>query len=306
MNNLSLILSEKAITRFSEILGTEKQAKMYTNAVATILRSNTLLANATQESIYGAVLAAISMGLDISLGEAYIVPYKGQAQFQIGYKGLIKFAIATNQVKKLNACPIYKGQIKTYNALEGNEYDFSVEAEGAPIGYAAVLELHNGYSNSFYMSTEKIKAYGKKYSQSFESKFSPWQTEFDAMACKTVLKKLSPYIPKTTHISYDSAVVIATPDQSFEEANVVMPTYEVGDAEAMQNFEGMDFMAAYKYLKKVKFTEDMTEAMREKLTYYVGDFSDAKELTSVFYDIELNGEFAKIVNDKIKQLNENI
>jgi hypothetical protein len=74
----------------------------------------------------------------------------------------------------------------------------------------------------------------------------------------------------------------------------------------LEKLESMGFFAAYNHLKKNKPTEDMTEVMREKLLYCLGNFQDAKELTSAFFDIELKGEFAKIVNDKIKELNENI
>ena len=303
MNNLELIQSPKAIERFGEILGNERSAKMYVNSVATILRSNNLMQNASRESIYGAVLAAVSMNLDISLGEAYIVPYKGNAAFQIGYKGLIKFAIATNMVKKLNACPIYTGQISEYNALEGNKYDFSVAPSGEPIGYAALLELHNGYTNSWYMSTDAVKKYGKKYSQSYESKFSPWQTAFDEMACKTVLKKLSPYIPKTTNYAYDNSVIIATPDtKSFEDAEVQFETFEVASVDDLQEFEAADFFKATEILKKVKFSEDMTEAVMAKFSEAVNGCKSQADLQR-FFSVTLNGEMVKILNNKKASFN---
>lgn len=41
--------------------------------------------------------AVLNLPIEPSLGRAYLVPYKGQAQFQLGYKGLIELAQRTIQ-----------------------------------------------------------------------------------------------------------------------------------------------------------------------------------------------------------------
>lgn len=45
------------------------------------------------------------------------------------------------------------------------------------------------------MSVDDIKVHAQKYSQSFNSSFSPWKSNFDAMAKKTVLKQCLKYAP---------------------------------------------------------------------------------------------------------------
>ena len=61
--------------------------------------------------------------------------------------------------------------------------------------------LLNGYEKTFYMSKEEITKYAEYYSPSYNSKFSPWQKEFDKMACKTVLRQLiSKYGPTSTEM----------------------------------------------------------------------------------------------------------
>ena len=67
------------------------------------------------------------------------------------------------------------------------------------VGYFAYFKLLNGYEKTFYMSKEEITKYAEYYSPSYNSKFSPWQKEFDKMACKTVLRQLiSKYGPTSS------------------------------------------------------------------------------------------------------------
>ena len=46
--------------------------------------------------------AVLKLPINKSLGQAWIVAYKGQPQFQIGYKGLVQLAMRTGQYKYLN------------------------------------------------------------------------------------------------------------------------------------------------------------------------------------------------------------
>lgn len=138
--------------------------------------------------------AVLKLPINKSLGFAYIVPYKKNnvqlPQFQIGYKGLIQLAMRTGQYRIINADEVYEGEYRTRNKLTG-EFDLSGTAKSdVIIGYFAHIELLNGFSKTLYMTKEKVVAHAQKYSKSYNTDFSPWKTEFDAMAKKTVLRNL--------------------------------------------------------------------------------------------------------------------
>ena len=48
------------------------------------------------------------------------------------------------------------------------------------------------------MTREDVEAHAKQYSQSYGKGFSPWHSNFDEMAKKTVIKKALKYAPLTT------------------------------------------------------------------------------------------------------------
>lgn len=181
--------------KFAEVLG--KNSKAFVNSLISITSDNKLLMNADPQSIMKAAMKAATLNLAIepSLGFAYVVPYGRQAQFQLGYKGLIQLAIRSGQIKNINSGVIYESQFKSYDPLfEKLDVDFSKPAGEEIAGYFATIELVNGFKKLIYWDYAKVYAHGKRFSKSFSS--GPWKTDFDAMAQKTLLKELiSKYAP---------------------------------------------------------------------------------------------------------------
>ena len=195
-NNLPALLSNDVIkNRFNEVLG--KNAAGFMSALLNIYNNNQQLQNCDARSILGAAGLAATLNLSItpSLGQAYVVPFKGKAQFQIGFKGLIQLAHRSERFLRLHAGKIFEGEIKSFNPLTG-EPERGDKISDTVVGYIAYMKLVNGFEKYLYMSLAEIEAHAEKYSQSYSydkrsgKKTSPWSTNFDAMASKTVLKKL--------------------------------------------------------------------------------------------------------------------
>jgi len=66
----------------------------FTRMVFTALSSNKKLQACTPESFLGAMMQAAQLGVEPNtpIGQAYLIPYGNQVQFQLGYKGLIDLA----------------------------------------------------------------------------------------------------------------------------------------------------------------------------------------------------------------------
>ena len=212
MSNIKQFFERDEVKKkFSDMLG--KRANQFITSVLQIATSNKLLENVEPVSIYNsaAIAATLDLPLNNNLGFAWIVPYAGKAQFQLGWKGLVQLAQRTGQYKRINVTEVYANQFKAWNALtEELDADFSIDGTGAVVGYCAYFRLVNGFEKVVYWSKEKVTAHGKKYSKSWSN--GPWKDEFDKMAKKTVLKNaLSQWgilsIEMQTAFKVDQAVI---------------------------------------------------------------------------------------------------
>ena len=182
--------------RFIEVLG-EKKAKTFISTLISICNGNPKLKECEHRSIVGAAgLAAITdLSISPTLGQAYIVPFKGKATFQVGWKGLVQLAHRTGKYTALNAGKVCEGEITGINPVTG-EAILGEKTSDEVVGYVAYMRLTNGFEKTLYMTKAEIEEHALKYSQSyaydkkFGKKSSPWSTNFDAMASKTVLKRL--------------------------------------------------------------------------------------------------------------------
>lgn len=233
-----LMNSGAVMKKLNDVLGSEKKAASFISSVISVANGNSMLRNAAPMTILGSAMVAATLDLPVvpTLGLAYIVPYKGQAQFQLGYKGLIELAERSGQFKNIIDEVVYEGQLVKKNKFTG-EYEFDEDAKTSDkvLGYMARMDLVNGFSKTIFWTKEEVEAHAKKYSQAFSRGYSsPWKSDFDAMARKTVLKALfSKYAPKSVAmqqaVKFDQAVI--RPDGITEDDLVI----DAFDAEYIDN-----------------------------------------------------------------------
>jgi recombination protein RecT len=180
------------MNRFRQLLN--DRAPQFVASLVQLISSKTKLAKCDPNTVFAAAItaAALDLPIDPNLGFAHIVPYGDQAQFQLGYKGFIQLAIRTGQYKFLNCCIVHEGELEGLNELTG-EVVFNLKSRTSDnvIGYAAYFKLMNGYEHAEYWSCAEVEAHAKRYSQAYQKGYeTPWKTDFDAMALKTVIKSL--------------------------------------------------------------------------------------------------------------------
>jgi len=156
-------------------------------------------AEVAQECLKAALL---KLPLVKALGFAYVVTYKNKPTFTIGYKGLIQLAQRTGQYKCISADAVYEGELVSFNRVSG-EIDLSGErTSDNVVGYFAYMSLVSGFEKTLYMTRDEVDKHAKKFSPSYSSNNSPWKTNFDRMAMKTVLRRLlSVYGALTVEVS---------------------------------------------------------------------------------------------------------
>ena len=195
MKGVSQFINSDSIKqKFTDIMG--QKANGFIASLLSTVNNNKLLQSADQNSIYTAALMAASLDLPINpnLGLAYIVPYGGKAQFQLGYRGFKQLAQRTGQFLAINDTDVREGEIIKHDRLSGSiEFNWNQNAKDRlskkVIGYVSYFKLLNGFESTFYMTSEELEAHAKKYSQTYKKYGTGlWKDEFEGMARKTVTK----------------------------------------------------------------------------------------------------------------------
>ena len=199
MNNLpakplekmkAIIAKESVQEQFRNAL--QDQAPLFIASVVDLFSQDAGLQKCDPGDVLKECLKAATLKLPLSrsLGFAYVVPYNNKPQFQIGYRGLVQLAVRSGQYKHLNADCVYQGESVNYDRVTGEFQITGLPESEEAVGYFAFFELTNGFRKSLYWTRQQVEAHARRFSRSFNNKNSAWQTDFDAMAKKTVLRAL--------------------------------------------------------------------------------------------------------------------
>ncbi len=198
-----------------------KNGTRFISSIVSAVQTTPALQECTNPSILSAALLGEALNLSPSpqLGQFYMVPFNDKkngvknATFVLGYKGLIQLATRSGYYQKINVLPIKEGELIRYDPLS-EEIEVSLiedeeaREEAPTIGYYAMFQYTNGFRKTLYWSKKKMLSHADRYSAAFSKgayeklqagqipekdmwKFSSyWYSDFDGMACKTMLRQL--------------------------------------------------------------------------------------------------------------------
>lgn len=203
----------------------------FTRMALSALNTTPKLQECSQMSFLGALMNAAQLGLEPNtpLGQAYLIPYKNkgvlECQFQVGYKGLIDMAYRNPEIQTIQANVVYENDTFEYElGLDPKMvHKPALTNRGKMLLVYALWKSVNGGFGFEVMSKEDIDKHAMRFSQSFSSSYSPWKTNYEEMAKKTVVKRALKYAP----IKSDFARAISTDNTIKSELDVDMS--EVSD-----------------------------------------------------------------------------
>lgn len=264
------------------------RARRFVSAIVSAVAVNPALQECTPQTVLSGALLGESLNLSPSpqLGQYYLVPFKQKekrdrsgniispectnAQFVLGYKGLIQLALRSGQYKRLNVVSVKDGELHGWNPITEDFTIIPIEDENErekarTVGYLASFEYLNGFTKTIYWSKEKMVAHADRFSAAFSKEATAgrypkvsfadyeahnypekdewlyssfWYKDFDGMAHKTMLRQL---ISKWGVMSIDLQTALekdaeAETESYFEAPEAVLPPMSVPellpDAEA--------------------------------------------------------------------------
>lgn len=167
---------------------------------------NPVLAQAAVTSpmtLLGSVMTAAQLGLEPNtpLGHCYLIPRKRkgvwEVQFQVGYKGLIDLAYRSGEVTIIQAHCVYQNDVFEYElGLDPKLRHVPANGDRGEMTHAyAMFKTKGGATGFACMTRSELDQHRDRYSDAAKGGYSPWATQYEEMAKKTVLKAALKYAP---------------------------------------------------------------------------------------------------------------
>ena len=228
----------------------------FTRMAMTALSTNPKLGECTPQSFMGALMNAAQLGLEPNtpLGQAYLIPFSNskknpktgqwdkvmEAQFQLGYKGLIDLAHRSGEFREIYAVVAYENDDFSYSfGLDRKLNHVPANGDrGNPTHVYAVYKLTNGGFGFEVMTIDEVRKHANRFSKTVNN--GPWQTDFEEMAKKTVLKKVLKYAPIKTEFVREMVqdgtikTELSADMTEVESENVFEAEYEVVEEQGQQ------------------------------------------------------------------------
>lgn len=181
-------------------------AERFMRVSMTTLQRTPKIAECDPRSIVACVVESAQLGLmpDGLTGEAYLVPFGKKCTMIIGYRGLLKLARNSGEIKSLSVEPVYEGDdFKFWLGIKPNIHhvpnpDTDDREDPSKLTHVyAVAHLRDGGVQFKIMSRGEVDRIRKR---SRSGSNGPWVTDYVAMACKTVLRQLCKMLPVSTQV----------------------------------------------------------------------------------------------------------
>lgn len=181
----------------------------FTRIALSALNNTPQLQQCTPMSFISALLNAAQLGLEPNspLGQAYLIPYKNkgqvECQFQLGYKGMLELAYRSGQIQTIQAETVYEADVFEYELglYPKLIHKPAYSDRGEPVFFYGLFRtVNNGYGFSV-MSKPEMDHFASTYSKAFSSSYSPWKTNYEDMAKKTVIKQALKYAPLKSEVA---------------------------------------------------------------------------------------------------------
>lgn len=234
----SLINSETFKTEIAKVLPKHLTPERMTRVALTAFLKTPKLLQCTPESLTNALLICSQVGLEPDGRLAHLIPYGDTVQVIFDYKGLLALAIR-NGMEAVYADTVREEDDFQPAVVDGKKSIVHRinyrKARGEAYAYYAVCQ-RNGIIDFEVMTKDEIDAIRER---SRAKASGPWVTDYDEMAKKTVLRRLSKrwdLLPEIRDAIYedddtpDLRPNLAVSKPLFEIAKPEQPVIEAGEA----------------------------------------------------------------------------
>jgi recombination protein RecT len=204
---------EKSKAQMAMALPKHLTADRLLRVAMTSIQKTPKLMECTPQSLLACVMTCAQLGLepDQFLGQAYLVPFKDMKKGVTictlipGYRGYIALARRSGELQTLSAQVVYSNDEFSlqYGVEDKLIHRPALNGRGEMIGAYCVFKYKDGGYSFDWMNKDDIEKIRKR---SKAANDGPWQTDFDEMAKKTVIKRHAKLAPLS--VEFQRAVAL--------------------------------------------------------------------------------------------------
>lgn len=181
----------------------------------TVVNQSDKLKQCDPRSLLGALMTCTQVGLEPGpQGHVYLVPYGRNVTFIMGYQGMIELARRSGLLVSIAAHTIYANEVEqgrfrvtygTDNTLRHDPIIF--EDRGQPVGYYAAAKIKSPSSDAVedvfvVLTRDEVDAFrARSATQNKDRASGPWQSDYEAMAWKTCIRRLAKWLPQSPELA---------------------------------------------------------------------------------------------------------
>lgn len=190
--------SEKNLALSAQLIQTSlfKDKGFVASVMASVLnacRLNEGLRKVNQDSLYNVLKSCCEYGIVPNGRDAYIIPYKDEAQFMLSYMGMVTLLHKSGLVSKIEAHIVKAGDRFSWrNGVVDHCVDWFDSDRGDMIGVYAMCTFKDGTVQYEVMSKKDVEDVRKS---SKAPNAMPWKDHYDEMAKKSVVRRICKYLP---------------------------------------------------------------------------------------------------------------
>lgn len=200
-NEITVVRSaiEKMQPQFQAALPPQVSPERFVRVTMTAIQNTPALLECDRSSLYGAAMRAAQDGLLPDGREGAIVKYGNKAQWLPMVAGIMKKVRNSGEISTWSVHAVY----------ENDEFDYCLGDEekithkpvmrnrGEVIAFYSIVVMKDGEKSREVMTKDEVDSIRKR-SRSKDS--GPWQTDYDEMGKKTVIRRHAKRLPMSTDL----------------------------------------------------------------------------------------------------------
>jgi len=230
-----ILTSDAMKEQFANAMPKHCDPDRFSRIAITALSKTPKLMECSQASFFRCLLDLSALGIEPDGRRAHLIPYGKECTLILDYKGIVELMKRSGDVVKIHADVVCDSDVFEHDMGEIKSHTYNLKTDrGAVYAAYAQVTMKDGSTQSAIMSKSEVDGIRGR---SKAGKSGPWVSDYNEMAKKTCIRRVSKLVTMSPEIS-----MIVDDSEKREFANVrnVTPPGSLKKVELFKPEEGSE------------------------------------------------------------------